>query len=61
MVAGALGSIMPATLEVECTSDDCELDMFEMHYTYDMADDVGLDDFQCPYCTRTDALREIEL
>ena len=52
---------MPATLEVKCTNDDCELDMFEMHYTYDMPDDVGLADFECPYCTRTDTLEEIEL
>ena len=61
MVTGALNSRMPATLEVKCTNDECELDMFEMHYTYDMPDDVELDDFECPYCTRTDTLREIEL
>jgi len=61
MVTAALDSGMPATLEVKCTNDECELDMFELHYTYDMPDDVGLDDFECPYCTRTDTLREIEL
>ncbi|MGN8216994.1 DUF7559 family protein [Halococcus morrhuae DSM 1307] len=52
---------MPATLEVVCENDDCELDMFEMHYTYDMPDDVGIDAFECPYCTGTDSLREVEL
>jgi len=24
--------------------------MFELHYTYDMPDDVGVSDFECPYC-----------
>ena len=52
---------MPATLEVRCTSDDCELDMFEMHYTYDMPDDVGVADFACPYCEQTENLEAIEL
>jgi hypothetical protein len=52
---------MPATLEVKCTSDDCELDMFEMHYTYDMPDDVTLADFVCPYCEQTETLEEIRL
>ncbi|SIQ89778.1 hypothetical protein SAMN05421858_0734 [Haladaptatus litoreus] len=52
---------MPATLEVKCTEDDCELDMFEMHYTYDIPDDVGVSDFSCPYCGETDSLDEIEL
>jgi len=52
---------MPATLEVVCTDDSCELDMFEMHYTYDMPDIVGLDDFSCPYCGGTDCLSEVEL
>ena len=52
---------MPATLEAVCTDDDCEMDMFEMHYTYDMPDDVGIEDFQCPYCGKTDCLSAIEL
>ncbi len=52
---------MPATLEVACTDDGCELDMFEMHYTYDMSDSVGVADFNCPYCGGTDCLEEIEL
>jgi len=52
---------MPATLEVRCTNDDCEMDMFEMHYTYDMPDSVGLSDFACPYCRETEPLEEIEL
>jgi len=52
---------MPKTLEVRCTSGDCELDMFELHYTYDMPDDVGVTDFSCPYCGETEGLKEIEL
>ncbi len=56
-----VSSCMPATLEVKCTDGDCEMDMFEMHYTYDMPDDVGVNDFQCPYCGETDSLEAIEL
>jgi len=52
---------MPATLEVVCRSEDCELDMFELHYTYDMPDDTGVDSFACPYCGRTDDLEAVEL
>jgi len=52
---------MPATLEVVCTSEDCELDMFELHYTYDMPDDVTVADFSCPYCGGTDCLEAVEL
>lgn len=52
---------MPATLEVKCTSDACELDMFQLHYTYDMPRDVGASDFQCPYCGGVDCLEEIEV
>jgi hypothetical protein len=59
--AGPLPPRMPATLEVRCTEGDCELDMFEMHYTYDMPDSVGVADFSCPYCGTTEGLEEIEL
>jgi hypothetical protein len=52
---------MPKTVEVVCTDDGCELDMFEMHYTYDMPDSVGLSDFACPYCRQTDSLSKVEL
>lgn len=52
---------MPATLEIVCTDADCELDMFELHYTYDMPDDAGVEDFQCPYCSGTSCLEEIVL
>jgi predicted RNA-binding Zn-ribbon protein involved in translation (DUF1610 family) len=52
-------SIMPKTLEIECTSADCELDMFELHYTYDMPDETTVADFSCPYCGRSDSLEEI--
>jgi len=52
---------MPATLEVVCENEDCELDMFELHYTYEMPDDVGVADFDCPYCGTVEDLREVEL
>ncbi|MFC7027452.1 hypothetical protein ACFQJ5_07380 [Halomicroarcula sp. GCM10025324] len=52
---------MPATLEVVCNDADCTLDMFELHYTYDMPDDVDVSDFSCPYCGGTDSLEAIEL
>jgi hypothetical protein len=41
---------MPETLELVCADDDCELDMFELHYTYEMPDGVTKEDFSCPYC-----------
>ena len=50
---------MPKTLEVVCTRPDCELDMFELHYTYDMPDGTGVESFACPYCGSADALEEI--
>lgn len=49
---------MPATLEIACENDDCELDMAELHYTYDMSNNVTVDDFQCPSCGQSDNLRE---
>ena len=52
---------MPATLEVVCEDDSCELDMVELHYTYDMPDDVTVADFQCPYCGQSEPLRAVEL
>lgn len=57
----ALSSFMPPTLEVKCTNEDCEMDMFELHYTYDMPEEVGVEDFVCPYCRETDPLEEIRL
>lgn len=61
MSLAEIGLGMPATLEVACMRADCEMDMFELHYTYDMPDDVGVQDFQCPYCGDTESLEEIEL
>ena len=52
---------MPATKEIKCVDDDCELDMFENHYTYDVPDDHTVADLSCPYCSGTDCLEEIEL
>ncbi len=52
---------MPETLEVVCTDDDCTLDMFELHYTYDMPDGTGVAEFACPYCGGEDCLEAIEL
>lgn len=50
---------MPPTLELACRNDECDLDMFELHYTYEMVDDVGVEDFQCPYCGETDTLEKL--
>lgn len=52
---------MPATKEVICRNDDCELDMFENHYTYDVPDDHEVSDLHCPYCGESSTLEEIEL
>lgn len=52
---------MPATLEIKCTNPDCELDMMELHYTYDMPSDVGVEDFVCPYCGDSQFLEEIQV
>ena len=52
---------MPPTKEVTCTSEDCFLDMFENHYTYDVPDDHSVDNLQCPVCGGTDCLEVIEL
>jgi aspartate carbamoyltransferase regulatory subunit len=52
---------MPATVEVICDNTDCELDMFEVHYTYDVPEDHETADLVCPYCTEAAALEEIEL
>jgi hypothetical protein len=51
---------MPRTLELVCEDDGCTLDMFELHYTYEMPDDAGADDFDCPYCGGNE-LREVEV
>ncbi|GAB3018960.1 DUF7559 family protein [Natronobiforma cellulositropha] len=52
---------MPATLEVTCTNEECTLDMFELHYTYEMPDETTVEDFSCPYCGETDPLEELVL
>ena len=52
---------MPATKEVRCTSQSCNLDMFENHYTYDIADDHDVADLSCPLCGGTDCLEAIEV
>ena len=44
---------MPKTMEVKCTNPDCDLDMFENHYTYGVADDHGVADLTCPFCGDT--------
>jgi hypothetical protein len=52
---------MPDTEELKCTSDDCELDMFENHYTYDVDDTLSVSDLSCPLCDSSDSLALIEL
>jgi hypothetical protein len=41
---------MPKTLEIRCADGDCDLDMAELHYTYNMPDGTGAEAFDCPYC-----------
>ncbi len=52
---------MPKTIEIVCRDEECELDMFELHYTYDMPDSVGVGDFVCPYCNQTEKLSEVSV
>lgn len=52
---------MPATAEVVCERADCELDMFEVHYTYDVPEEHSVDDLVCPYCSSDTQLSEVEL
>jgi len=52
---------MPETVEVTCESKTCELDMFEVHYTYDVPDDHSVSELVCPYCADGTQLSEIEL
>lgn len=52
---------MPPTKEIACTSEDCFVDMFENHYTYDVPDDHTVDDLACPACGGTSCLEEITL
>jgi hypothetical protein len=51
---------MPPTQEVKCTDEDCFVDMFEAHYTYDVPDEHGVEDLSCPACGGR-ALEAIEL
>jgi hypothetical protein len=51
---------MPKTLEVVCRDQECALDMFELHYTYDMPDGTGVEAFSCPYCGSADSLEEVD-
>jgi len=59
--SAAASADMPPTKEIRCTSEDCFLDMFENHYTYDVPEDHGIEDLQCPVCGGTDCLELIEL
>lgn len=51
---------MPRTMEVKCENEECELDMFENHYTYGVSDDHGVAQLQCPYCGESN-LSEIQV
>jgi hypothetical protein len=52
---------MPPTQEVACTDEDCFCDMFEVHYTYEVPDEHGVEDLSCPVCGGTECLRAIEV
>lgn len=50
---------MPRTLEVVCNRDDCDLDMFELHYQYSMPEDTSVESFACPYCGESTGLEAL--
>ena len=52
---------MPKTEELLCTDEDCPLDLFENHYTYEVPDDLSVSDLQCPLCGGTDCLEPVKL
>jgi len=52
---------MPPTQEIECTDEKCFCDMFEVHYTYEVPDEHGVEDLSCPVCEGRDCLRPIEV
>jgi hypothetical protein len=58
IIVAGVSTAMPKTVEAKCTNQECELDMMELHYTYDMSDDTTVDDFVCPYC-QSETLDEI--
>jgi hypothetical protein len=49
---------VPPTLELACEAADCELDMVELHFTYELVG-ADVDDFRCPVCNRTETLRRL--
>ncbi|AFZ71838.1 DUF7559 family protein [Natronobacterium gregoryi] len=52
---------MPPTAEITCTAQDCFLDMFENHYTYDAPGEFDVSDLSCPVCGDTECLERIDL
>ncbi|MFB6153925.1 MAG: hypothetical protein ABEJ27_06700 [Halodesulfurarchaeum sp.] len=52
---------MPPTKEIKCTDAECVLDMFELHFTYDVPDDLPITDLSCPVCGGSDCLEEIQV
>ncbi len=52
---------MPPTEEIVCTAEDCFLDLFENHYTYDVPEEFDISRLSCPVCGDTDSLERVEL
>lgn len=50
---------MPPTLEVAYANEACDLDMFELHYTYELVGEVTVSDLICPCCGQTEPLAEL--
>ena len=48
-------------MEIKCQNERCELDMWENHYTYEIAEDHSVDDLCCPLCGTTEQLEEINV
>ena len=41
---------MPRVQEIACKNDDCNVDMFSIHYTSYVADEDYIHDYSCPSC-----------
>ena len=61
ITVSALHASMPKTLEIVCNREECDLDMFELHYRYSMPDGTGVESFACPYCGESDGLEELHV
>lgn len=52
---------MPPTEEIQCTDEDCFVDLIEIHYTYDVPSDHDVTNLRCPACQGADCLTASEV